>query len=192
MERICVIGVTGSGKSTVAAALAQRLDLPLVELDALHWDPNWTEAPSAVFLERVRTAVSGKRWVVDGNYSIVRGLTVERADTIIWLDLPFFETFRRLLARTLHRYWSGAVLWNGNRERLRTQFFSRDSILLWCISSYPRRQREYPVLLEECSARGQTTLRLRSQREIDRWLLAVDPPGSPEAPLVNAVDRRGM
>ena len=45
VPRIVVLGTTGSGKTTVARALAQGLTIPHVELDALRWDPNWTEAP---------------------------------------------------------------------------------------------------------------------------------------------------
>ena len=40
MQRVSVIGVTGSGKTTLAAALAAKLQVPYIELDALHWEPN--------------------------------------------------------------------------------------------------------------------------------------------------------
>jgi adenylate kinase family enzyme len=171
VQRICIIGATGSGKTTLARAVATRLELPGVELDALNWGPNWTAAPPDVLPERVVAAVAGDRWVVDGNYyNSVLELTVVRADTIVWIDLPFHETFRRLVARTFRRWGNREELWNGNRERLATQFFSRDSIFLWCISTYPRRKREYPGLLAQCAARGQQTARLRSQDQIDACL----------------------
>src|SRR5690349_14236388 len=85
-QRIMIVGTTGSGKTTLACQLAKRLALSQVDLDALYWNPQWTPAPPEVFRERVSTALSGDRWVVDGNYQQVRDLIWQRADTFIWLD----------------------------------------------------------------------------------------------------------
>jgi adenylate kinase family enzyme len=68
-KRIVVVGTSGSGKTTFARNLAQRLGYPHVELDSLHWWPNWTEAPLEVFRERVAQGVTGERWVMDSNYA---------------------------------------------------------------------------------------------------------------------------
>jgi adenylate kinase family enzyme len=43
MRRIHVVGTSGSGKTTLARQIAERLDIPHVELDALHWEPHWTK-----------------------------------------------------------------------------------------------------------------------------------------------------
>src|SRR5262245_15322132 len=67
--RISVVGTSGSGKTTFANKLAGILRIPHVELDALHWESDWVEAPRDVFRSRVREAVQADRWVVDGNYS---------------------------------------------------------------------------------------------------------------------------
>ncbi len=90
-QRINVVGVTGSGKTTLARRLSDRLDIPHVELDALFWGPGWTETPDDVFRERVRQALAGERWVVDGNYSRIRDIIWPRADTIIWLDYSWLH-----------------------------------------------------------------------------------------------------
>ncbi|CAG0943910.1 partial gluconokinase, partial [Anaerolineae bacterium] len=86
MKRISVVGVTGSGKTTFARQLAQRLGYPHIEMDALHWEPNWVQAPWDVFRARVDLALHGDTWVIDGNYSRARDIVWERADAVIWLD----------------------------------------------------------------------------------------------------------
>lgn len=76
---VAVVGTSGAGKTTTARLIAARLQLPHVELDALHWDANWTMAPLPVFRERVARALAGEAWVIDGNYGKVRDLVWPQA-----------------------------------------------------------------------------------------------------------------
>jgi adenylate kinase family enzyme len=69
MNRISVIGTSGSGKTAFADKLAWILHIPHVELDALHWEADWIPAHKENFRSRVREVVEAERWVVDGNYS---------------------------------------------------------------------------------------------------------------------------
>jgi adenylate kinase family enzyme len=172
-SRIVVLGVTGSGKSTLAAELARRLGAPCIELDGLNWEPNWTVAAPDVFRERVRAAVAGDAWVVDGNYSKTRDLVWPRAETIIWLDYALPIIFTRLLRRTLWRFLARKELWNGNRERLWPQFFTRDSLFIWALTAQPKHRREYPLIstLPDCA--NATFIHLRSPRATARWLAAL-------------------
>src|SRR5438067_1696786 len=64
-RRIVVVGTTGSGKTTTARRIAQIIGAPHVELDALHWESNWTEADTETFRRRIVDATAGERWVVD-------------------------------------------------------------------------------------------------------------------------------
>ena len=148
MPRIAVIGNTGSGKTTVASRAAEALGITHIELDALHWEPDWKEAPREIFRERVQNAVSEESWVADGNYSKSRDILWGRTDTIIWLDYPFHISFTRLLRRTIRRILFREKLWNDNRESLRIAL-STDSILVWAIRNYSRRRREYPEMMRD-------------------------------------------
>jgi len=175
MNRISVIGTSGTGKTTFANKLAGILHIPHVELDALHWEADWVPAPKEVFRSRVREAVGAERWVVDGNYSkSARDLVWERADAIVWFDLSFTVTIGRLMRRTIYRLMTGEERCNGNRERLGLAL-SRDSIILWVLQSYKRRRMEYPLLLAAQEQRGAQTVRLHSPKEADRWLMRLAP-----------------
>ncbi|HEX3852925.1 MAG TPA: shikimate kinase, partial [Polyangiaceae bacterium] len=101
-RRILIIGTSGAGKSTLGRVLAQHLDVPYVELDALHHGPNWQAATAQELLERVLRATDDPRgWVVDGSYlSKLGNVIVERAELIVWLDLPLGTKLRRLARRT--------------------------------------------------------------------------------------------
>ena len=169
-RRVNVVGTCGSGKTTVGRLLAARLGVPFVEMDALSWQPNWTLAPDEEIRALVDEATRGDGWVIDGNYSRFRDIVWARADTVVWLDYRFPVAFLQLVGRTLRRVLTGEQLWNENRERLRTAFLSRDSILLWAIKTHRRRQREYPALLERSVHRRLRFVRLRSHRETEAWL----------------------
>jgi adenylate kinase family enzyme len=170
MRRVVVLGTSGSGKTTFARELAERLGLPHVELDALHWGPNWSGAPKALLRERVTAATSEDGWIIDGNYSPVRDAIWPKADTLIWLDYPMTTVFTRVLRRTLRRWWTREQLWNGNRERLWDQFLSRDSLFLWVISTWRIHRRDYPKLLRLQSRSGKRVVRFRHPEEMELWI----------------------
>lgn len=170
MQRVHVVGCTGSGKTTLARRLATRLEVPHVELDALFWGPDWTPVPLDIFRSRVTEALQGEGWTVDGNYSRVRDLVWERADTVVWLDYSFPVVMGRLLWRTLRRVVTREQLWNENREDVGNTLFSRDSILLFAITSYGRRKRTYTRLFEDSSCDYLNFVRLRSPAHTRRWL----------------------
>ncbi len=169
-RRIVVVGTTGSGKTTLASQLARRFGCPHVELDALHWEPNWTEASLNVFRARTAQALNGDAWAVDGNYSKVRDVVWGRADTVVWLDYPLPLVLWRLVSRTFRRIFTREELWSGNRERFREQFFSRDSLFLWAFKTYRRRRREFPVLFKRPEYAHLTVVHLRSPRATREWL----------------------
>lgn len=147
--RTVVIGTSGAGKTTFAKSLADALACPHVELDHLYWGPNWTAVPTERFADAVRTATAGERWVADGNYSAVRDVLWPRATHVVWLNYGRFTVFSRLLRRTLARGLTGAEVCNGNRESLRMAFASKDSVLLWSLTTYAGNRVKYRRLQQE-------------------------------------------
>ncbi|HIK42023.1 AAA family ATPase [Thermoleptolyngbya sp. M55_K2018_002] len=172
-QRIAIVGTSGTGKTTLAQQVGRQLGIAHIELDALHWEPNWTAAPSEVFRARVAEALAGDCWVADGNYSSVRDLVWGRADTIVWLDYSFGLVLWRSLRRAIWRSTSDVELWSGNRETWRQTFFSRDSILLWVLQTYHRRRREYPLLLSQPEYAHLSVVRVRSPQETRSWLIGL-------------------
>lgn len=177
-NRIRVVGTSGSGKTTLARRLAARLGIPHIELDALHWEPGWTMAEPDVFGDRIAKASSSTSWVMDGNYSStsVRVVPWGAVDTLIFLDYSLPVILKRIIMRSLRRAVTGVELWNGNRERWQ-DMFSRDSIILWSLTTYRRRRRQYRVLLNNPEVAHLTIIHLHSPRETERWLRQVTPRG---------------
>ncbi|MCX6642578.1 MAG: adenylate kinase, partial [Candidatus Bathyarchaeota archaeon] len=156
---------------TLAKKLSEKLCLDFIELDALHWEPNWVEAPDAIFRKRVETAISSERWVVAGNYKIVRDLIWSRADALIWLDYPLETIFWWLTRRTFKRWWSQELLWGTNRENILVHFklWSQDSLYHWLFKTYWQRKREYKQLLSEPRNAHLTVVHFKSPHEAEKW-----------------------
>jgi len=168
--RISIIGTTGSGKTVLARHLSQKLDIPHIEVDALHWQPNWTEATTETFRAQVESAVRQDQWIADGNYGIARDIIWSRANLVVWLDYPYLFTLWRLFRRTMRRLLTRELLWGHSRESWRVQFLSKDSLFLWFFQSYNRRRREIPLWLQRPEYAHLQLVRLRHPRETRCWL----------------------
>ncbi|MBA2718024.1 MAG: adenylate kinase [Chloroflexi bacterium] len=179
MRRGLVVGAAGSGKTTFAHRLAALTGVPRIELDALNWGPGWAAVELAVFRERVTAATAGDTWVVDGNYSVVRDIYLNRADTIVWLDLPLSTCLIRVIRRTARRARAGEELWGtGNRESWR-KLFGRDSLVWWVLTTHRRRRRELGALCAEAALAAVDVHRFASSAAADAWLVALGEAAAP-------------
>jgi adenylate kinase family enzyme len=179
VRRISVVGNSGSGKTTLAKAVAGALGVPHLELDSVFHQPNWEPLDADVFRARVGAFIAAEAWVVDGNYSAVRELVWQRADTVIWLDLPRRTVMRQLVARTLRRMATRQELWNGNTESWR-DLLSRDpdrSIIVWAWTGHGKYVQRYTAAQQDPAYRHLRFIQVRSRAAASRLVagLAAQP-----------------
>lgn len=104
MERILIIGCSGSGKSRLARILGKELGLPVVHLDQLWWQADWQNVTVEEFDSRLAMALSMDRWIIDGNYSRTMDARLAACDTIIYLDYSRLSCLWGMLQRVLGNY----------------------------------------------------------------------------------------
>jgi adenylate kinase family enzyme len=177
MRRVVVVGTSCSGKTTLAERVARVLDAQHVELDAIHWGPDWQEPPLETFRERVREATAADRWVVDGNYSKVADIVWPAATTVIWLNYSFPTVMWRALRRTTRRVFLREEIFSGNRETFRSAFLSTESILWWVIKTHRRRRRQYRETLSGGAYPNLSAIELRSPAEAAGFLTRLERAG---------------
>jgi adenylate kinase family enzyme len=165
--RLLVTGASGAGKSTLRQTISDILGLPTVEMDSLFHGPGWTQRPS--FVTDVDRFTAGPRWVTEWQYTLVRAMLVERADTLVWLDHSRATVMRRVVRRTLHRRIHRVELWNGNQEPpLSTIFTDPEHIIRWSWTTYHKQRRLADDVARQPD--GPVVVRLRGQAEVDAWI----------------------
>ncbi len=126
------------GKSSLARALARKLDLSYIELDAIHWLPEWQEISAEEFRSQVQDRLdsSPDGWVVDGNYQgKLQGLVASQAETIVYVEMPWRIWFWRVFWRSMRRGITRRELWNGNRESVLRHLFTTDSMIWFMLKN---------------------------------------------------------
>ncbi|MBT3754908.1 MAG: DNA topology modulation protein [Candidatus Cloacimonetes bacterium] len=117
MKRVIIIGNGGSGKSTFSKKLNKHLNLELIHLDNLFWKQNWEQTPKLEWREIVKEIIQKDNWIIEGNFNSTLELRIERADTIIFFDIPRF-----------------ICLWNATKRVIKGKYFKveRDDITKGC------------------------------------------------------------
>lgn len=157
----------------MAKQVAAILQAPHIELDAIHWLPDWQERDHDEFREMVTIAVAADRWVVGGNYNAVRGIVWPRATTLVWLNYSFPVVFWRGFSRTVVRSIGRRIIFSGNRESVRRAFFSTDSMILWVLKTFHNRRRSTRAIFDGEEFPGLKRVELRNQIEANQFLTSL-------------------
>ncbi|RUL62196.1 AAA family ATPase [Dyella dinghuensis] len=156
--RICILGPSNSGKSTLAAAIGRKISMDVVHLDQLHHVPHsdWKPRPADEFLALHDEAIKGRQWVMEGNYSSCMPQRFQRATGVVLLDVSTPTSVFRYMRRTLlesNRF--GAL--DGGRDSFKW------SMIHYITLVTPRNRRRYIDIYRQISL---PKIYLRSLREI--------------------------
>jgi len=173
-QRIIVMGSSGSGKSTLARQLGERLDLPVVHMDTLSWQPGWVETPKDELEQAILIAAAQPKWVIEGNYQ-KWGLDerLARADTVILLDLNRFTC--------LYRAFKRRVMYHGRSRPCMTQGCN-ERITWWLITwiwGYPRRARGKTLTWLAEIPPPKQVFHLKGRRTVRKFLQIVETDANP-------------
>lgn len=166
-ERILVYGVTGSGKTTLAARISAATGIPWHSVDDLTWEPGWVPVPVDEQQRRIAAICAGDRWILDTAYSTWLAIPLARADLIVALDYPRLVSLTRLVGRTVMRIIDSKPVCNGNRETVRTAL-AADSILFWHFRSFARKRRRIRNWATDLSV--PEVVRMTRPRDTEAWL----------------------
>ncbi len=161
-ERIAILGISASGKSTFARALADKTGLPLLHGDQLDWMPNWGVRPDADIQSMHAGLIARPRWIIEGWMDPERVERLNVADLVIDLDFSRWVCTARVLRRMLVRR-RRAEMPDGCVDRFQPH------VLNWVFF-----KKERPSIDDALAvARTKRYVRLTSPRAAQNWLKAL-------------------
>lgn len=171
-NRVVVTGLAGAGKSTFSRALSAKTGLPLIHLDLHFWKPGWVEPSDEEWREKQRSLLSGDAWIADGNYHDTLELRLERADTVVFLDTPWWTCARRAFVRGL-RSPPGAIMPDGCEDsawrRLRDEWG-----IVWRVWRRRHSDRERELAIVSQYGQHVALHVFRSKRAAREFLVGLD------------------
>lgn len=172
VKKINVVGTSGSGKSTFSKQLAEKLNYPYIEMDALYWKANWEGSYDEEFFSKVATSIAAPCWVLDGNYSRTTPIKWQDVDTVVWIDYSFPRTIYQALKRAINRNISGHELWpdTGNRESVQRSFFSKDSVIIWTLKTFYSNRKRYSEVMSNQNYKHINFVRLTHPQKTKMFL----------------------
>ena len=167
-RRVVVTGMSGAGKSTFAKQLSAKTGLPVIHLDMHFWKPGWVEPSDTEWRDVQSTLLASEEWIADGNYHETLDLRLERADTVVYLDTPWWLCAARAFVRGLRRP-EGTQLPDGCEDtgwrRLRDEWW-----LVWRVWLGRRSERERELAIVARHGSHVALHVLRSKRAVRQFL----------------------
>ena len=167
MKRVMIVGQPGSGKSTTARMIGDITGLPVVHVDRIHWMPGWIERPADEKITMSLAEIAKDAWIFEGGHSRTWPQRLERADTLIVLDMPFWLRVWRVFHRTIRHYGQPRPdLPEDCPERFDLEFWQ------WIWNTRKTGRRNALALIPKAGANTQVH-HLRSPRQVRRYLNSI-------------------
>lgn len=163
VTKICIIGCSSSGKSTLADLLGKKYNMPVTHLDLLaHQEgTQWTRVPDSELIKSQKSILSQDSWIIDGNYSSCMQERFSAASTVIWLDFNVFFCLIQYLKRSLKSDTSRPGRLNGAKN----EFSWR--LIRHILRVYPKNHLKYESLLQQFP--NLSVIRVHSVSELKRY-----------------------
>jgi adenylate kinase family enzyme len=168
MRRVAILGPAGSGKSRLARDLGEALAIRVVYLERLFWKPGWQVRPEDEWQAIQLRELADDSWIAEGLQRGTEHLWLDRADTIVFLDVSPLRCIWRVTRRRLDST-PGPGLPEGCEPAPFHQAFLKFVRYLW---RYQRRGRAEMLAQLERRRTGTQIVVLRRDGDLEQFLEA--------------------
>lgn len=165
--KIHIIGCSGSGKTYLANALANKYNIPHFDLDDIQWDNNAEEYGTKRPLEERKTMLqeilNNNEWVIEGVYYAWVQQSFDEADIIYVLDMPRYLYKSRIIVRSIKRKLG---ILQGKRETLKSVY----NLLKWTATFQNKNLKEIKTILDRYENK---VIWLSSKKDVSKIIKAI-------------------
>lgn len=159
-NKICIIG--GSGKTTLAKNLGEILDIPVYNIDGIHYLKNWQTRDKKerdnIILDKINTT----KWIMDGTYSSTLDARMDAADLVIFLDYSSFARFTGVLKRFIKNHGKEKAEIPGCREKMDIDFIK--ILLKW-------KKKRVSIMEKIAIVNNDKIVILKNRRQLTKWYI---------------------
>ena len=161
IKKICIIGGSGTGKTTLSNNLSKILDIPVCHIDGLNYHPNWVERDSEERDKKILDKIKEDKWIIEGTYKTTLKERFEKAELIIYLDYSSIAQVKGALGRFIKYHGQEKPEIPGCEERMSWHF------LLWVWNW--RKSKRQVVLDNLKSINKDKVLIFKNRRQLNKW-----------------------
>ena len=161
MERICIIGGSGTGKTTLSNNLSKELNLPVYHIDGIHHLENWKERDKKERDRLIIEKASQEKWIIDGTYRSTLQQRLEKADYVIYLDYSTMAQVIGVLKRFIKNHGKEKDEIPGCKEKMSWEF-------LWLVINWRKNKRN--EIIEKISKIDNNKVHVFYKRkQLNKW-----------------------
>lgn len=161
-NKIAIIGAPGTGKTTLANILSEKLNIKVTHIDGIHHLKNWKIRDKKERDRIILDIVKKDKWIIDGTYKSTLKERVENADLIIWLDFSTFAQLKGVILRYLKNRDKEKPEIPGCNEKIDKEF-------LTYVLKYNKEKRKYIVKNLE-NINKEKILIFNNRKQVKIWL----------------------
>ena len=161
VNKITIIGGSGTGKTTLSENLGKVMNLPVYHIDAYHHLENWVIRDKEERNKMILDKVSKEKWIIDGTYKDTLKERLDNSDLVIYLDYSSFEATKGAIMRTLKNNGKEKPEIPGCKEKMDFNF------LCWVWNWRKNKRETIQKIIAESNVNN--ILVFKNRRSLNKW-----------------------
>lgn len=161
VQKVSIIGGSGTGKTTLANSLGKEMNLPVYHMDGMNYYENWVERDKKERDNMILQIIKKEKWIIDGTYRSTLEERLQKSDLIIYLDYSTFAQLKGVMQRFFKSKGKERQEIPGCKERLNWNF-------LIFVIKWRKKKREFVLNIVNKIDKEKVVV-FKNRRMLNKW-----------------------